>query len=102
MFLIIAFHILTYTLHIFAHRTSTTSYVTIFNCTLSQILDDLYDHFHDLIDSLDLVWLDPEIFSRAIHAKGAPVTQYWGFIIDGTQRPISRPIRSKKVMYSGH
>ena len=89
------------TLYISPNHIFTTLYVTVFYCTLSQILDDHYDRFHHLIDSLDLVWLDPEIFSKAIHAKGAPLTQCWGFI-DGTQRPIARPIHSQKVMYSGH
>jgi hypothetical protein len=50
---------------------------------------------------LDAVWLDPEAFSQAIHAKGCPLTQCWGFI-DGTAKSISRPIYNQKIMYSGH
>lgn len=64
-------------------------------------MDDIYDRHAHLLDSLDLVWLDPEIFSQAIHAKGAPLTQCWGFI-DATPRPIARPIRNQRIMYSGH
>ena len=48
-----------------------------------QIMDDIYDRFHHLLDSLDLVWLDPEAFAEAVHKKGAPLTGCWGFI-DGT------------------
>ncbi|CAB4028435.1 Hypothetical predicted protein [Paramuricea clavata] len=65
------------------------------------ILDDIYERFNYLLTSIDLVWLDPDLFSRVIHAKGAPLDQCWGFI-DGTPRPIARPIRNQKIMYSGH
>ena len=61
-----------------------------------QIMDDIH-----LLDTLDLVWLDPDMFADAIHAKGAPLTRCWGFV-DGTPRPVSRPIRNQRIMYSGH
>ena len=64
-------------------------------------MDDIYDRFHHLLDSLDLVWLDPEAFAKAVHEKGAPLTWCWGFI-DGTPRPIARPVRNQRIMYSGH
>lgn len=64
-------------------------------------MDDIHDRFGQLLDSLDLVWLDPELFSQAIHAKGAPLQQNWGFI-DGTPRPMARPTRNQRIMYSGH
>ena len=54
-----------------------------------------------LLNSLELVWLDPEMFANAIHDKGAPLDQCWGFI-DGTARPIARPIHNPRIMYSGH
>ena len=66
-----------------------------------QIMDDTYMRFSHLLKSLDLVWLDLEAFSAAIHAKGAPLDQCWGFI-DGTIRPIARPTRNQRIMYSGH
>ena len=66
-----------------------------------QIMDDIYARFHHLLDSLDLVWLDPEAFAEAVHEKGAPLTGCWGFI-DGTPRPIARPVRNQRIMYSGH
>ena len=64
-------------------------------------MDDIYDRFHHLLDSLDLVWLDPEAFAEAVHEKGAPLTGCWGFI-DGTPRPIARPVRNQRLMFSGH
>ena len=62
-------------------------------------MDDIYERFNHLLTSLDLVWLDPELFSQAVEAKGAP--QCWG-IIDGTPRPIARPTRNQRIMFSGH
>ncbi|XP_023221108.1 protein ALP1-like [Centruroides sculpturatus] len=41
------------------------------------------------------------LFSQIITAKGAPLTNCWGFI-DGTVRPICRPIRHQRVVFSGH
>lgn len=64
-------------------------------------MDDIYDRFHHLLDSLDLVWLDPEAFAEVVHEKGAPLTGCWGFI-DGTPRPIARPVRNQRIMFSGH
>ena len=64
-------------------------------------MDDLYDRFKHLLDSLDLVLLVPELFSQVINDKGAPLNQCWGFI-DGTARPIARPIRNQRIMFSGH
>ncbi|KAL3192833.1 hypothetical protein MRX96_058691 [Rhipicephalus microplus] len=38
---------------------------------------------------------------KAVHAKGAPLTNCGAFI-DGTARPICRPTRNQKVYFSGH
>ena len=38
---------------------------------------------HHLLNSLDLVWLDPEAFAEAVHEKGAALIGCWGFT-DGT------------------
>ena len=64
-------------------------------------MDDVYERFNHLLTSLDLVWLDPELFSQAVVAKGAPLHQCWGFI-GGTPRPIACPIRNQRIMFSGH
>lgn len=66
-----------------------------------QIIDDVYDRFGHLLRDLDLVWLDTESFAAAVHAKGAPLRQCFGFI-DGTVRPIARPTVNQRIMYSGH
>lgn len=66
-----------------------------------QVIDDVYERFKHLLTSLDLIWLDPEAFSAAVHAKGAALQNCWGFI-DGTARPITRPTRNQSIMFSGH
>ena len=68
---------------------------------LHQIIDDIYNRLGHLLKDFDLIWLDPESFAAAIHAKGAPLKQCFGFV-DGTARPISRPIVNQRIMYSGH
>ena len=68
---------------------------------LLQIIEDIFQKFNHLLTSLELIWLDLAAFSAAIHAKGAALQQCWGFI-DGTVRPIARPTRNQRIMYSGH
>lgn len=65
------------------------------------IVNDLYTRFSHLLEQINLAWLDPEMFAEAIHMKGAPLKNCWG-LIDGTARPICRPIVSQRVMFSGH
>lgn len=68
---------------------------------LFQVLCDIYVRFGHLLDQLDLAWIEPESFSRAIYEKGAPLRNCWAFI-DGTARPICRPVRNQRIMFSGH
>lgn len=68
---------------------------------LLQILNDLHDRFSHLLTSFDLVWLDKAEFASAVQRKGAPLTACIGFI-DGTTRPITRPIINQQVMFNGH
>jgi hypothetical protein len=42
-----------------------------------------------------------DVFAESIHAKGASLTNFWGFI-DETFRPSCQPIESLDVMYGGH
>lgn len=76
---------------------------------LSSIAAKVYRHidstFGILLSDLNVHrWLDVaelERMSRAVHAKGAPLTNCWGFI-DGTARAICRPSRGKEDHFSGH
>ena len=72
----------------------------IFNLALSYI----YDNFCNLLTDFNQHWLTPANLRRyadAVHAKGAPLTNCWGFI-DGTARPICRPSIHQRKVYSGH
>lgn len=39
-------------------------------------------------------------YADAVHLKGAPLSTCWGFI-DGTLRPIARPVWNQRVVYNG-
>jgi hypothetical protein len=49
------------------------------------------------VDSIEEV----DRWCEAIHAKGAPLEDCFGFI-DGTVRPICRPTEDQRVVYNGH
>ncbi|XP_077555345.1 uncharacterized protein LOC144169840 [Haemaphysalis longicornis] len=49
-------------------------------------------------------WLDIaqlRVLSEAVHSKGAPLHNCWGFI-DGTARAMCRPSKDQKLFFSGH
>ena len=72
----------------------------IFNTTLLF----LFNTWHDLLTTtLMHPWLTAErleLYSEAVHRK-APLTNVWGFI-DGTVRPMCRPIVGQRPVYNGH
>ncbi|XP_046860971.1 uncharacterized protein LOC124454210 [Xenia sp. Carnegie-2017] len=51
---------------------------------------------HDLLSPEYL-----QVYANAIHEKGAPYENCFGFI-DGTVRPISRPKKHQRIVYNGH
>lgn len=65
------------------------------------IMDDIYDRFHKLLDSLDLVCLDLEAFAEAVHEEGVPLTGCRGFV-SGTPRPIACLVHNQRIMFTGH
>lgn len=70
----------------------------------NHVLSFVFDHFNHLLTSFNQPWMSPENlrrFADAIHQKGAPLVNCWGFI-DGTLRPICRPGMWQKEVYSGH
>ena len=68
------------------------------------VMDYVYDvHGHHLT-SFNQQFLSPEAletYCEAIHQKGAPLENCWGFI-DGTVRPICRPMKNQRTVYNGH
>ena len=73
------------------------SIVTVINFLPVQIIDDVYERFKHFLTALDLIWLNPDAFSAAVHAKGAALQNCWWFI-DGTVRPIARPTQNQNIM----
>ena len=62
-----------------------------------------YLHGH-LLTNLNQPWLSKhrwQTFADAIHHKGAPLSNCWGFI-DVSVRPICRPGQKQRCLYNGH
>ena len=74
-------------------------------CMVSNHLMNLiYSNWHHLLTNFQQPWLSPanlQQFADAIHQKGAPLDNCFGFV-DGTVRPVSRPGRNQRVLYNGH
>jgi len=68
---------------------------------IHEVLNDLYNRFHHLLEDLDQNWIDVQAFSDAIHDAGSHLPNCWGFI-DGTLRPCCRPIQNQRILFSGH
>ncbi|KAG0427280.1 hypothetical protein HPB47_025656 [Ixodes persulcatus] len=72
---------------------------------VGQVLTHIDGTFGHLLDDLTThSWLslgDLERFARAVHARGAPLPNCWGFV-DGTARPICRPSTNQRIYFSGH
>ena len=72
--------------------------------TISCMIDYLYESYNFLFESMQQPMLRPselERYAKAIHDKGAAMSNCWGFV-DGTVRPIARPSVHQEVMYNGH
>ena len=74
-------------------------------CMISNlVVDEIFDRYSHLLTDLNQPWLSREnlqIFANAVHNKGAALDNCWGFV-DGTVRPICRPLRNQRVVYNGH
>ena len=70
----------------------------------NEVLDLVYDAHHHRLASWNQPFLSSHLLQNcadAIHNKGAPLENCFGFI-DGTVRPIARPKYHQRVMYNGH
>ena len=67
----------------------------------NEVMDNIFDSHrisqwnHDILSPLLQEYAD------AIHAKGAPLENCFGFI-DGRVRPIARPDQRQRIVYNGH
>ncbi|KAK3746001.1 hypothetical protein QZH41_017313 [Actinostola sp. cb2023] len=66
---------------------------------IHEVLNDIYNRFHHLLEDLDQNWIDAPSFAYAIHSAGAPLQNCWGFI-DGILRPCCRPIHNQRILFS--
>ena len=72
------------------------------------IFNTLLDHLHTTHSHRLISWQQPMLqqnklqsYADAIHLKGAPLENCFGFI-DGTVRRITRPQRDQRTVYNGH
>ena len=68
------------------------------------VVDYLYDnHGHRLTQWNHQIMSPPllQTYADAVSAQGAPLNNCFGFI-DGTVRPICRPVELQEVVYNGH
>ncbi|XP_065292311.1 uncharacterized protein [Dermacentor albipictus] len=78
---------------------------SVISSVVSKVLSHIEYYFgHLLADLTAHRWLNLqnlELFSQAVHRKGAPLKNCWGFI-DGTARRICRPSVGQQDHFSGH
>ena len=70
---------------------------------VSHMLDFIYQRWHHLLDTLPVAWLTAQRLQEGAAAvfSRCPLNHVWGFV-DGTARPISKPINGQRLFYSGH
>jgi hypothetical protein len=71
----------------------------------NHVIDYLYNTHNHLLSDLSRDWLSYEhlrSYAEAVSDRNAPLENCWGFIIDGTVRPICRPQQNQKLVFNGH
>ena len=87
----------------FAYPCRYSDTMTIFGRSVHQLSLIYNTHGHKVTRSNHGILNPPLIatYADAIHSKGAVLDNCFGFI-DGTVRPISRPMSNQRVVYNGH
>jgi hypothetical protein len=78
--------------------------VPVLSMVTNKVINHLYETHGHRLTQWNHTILHPqalEQYAEAIHNKGAPLQNCFGFI-DGTVRPISRPRKNQCVVYNGH
>ena len=74
-------------------------------CMMSNsMMNFIYENYNYLLNDFNRPWLSQnklEEYSIAIHNKGAPLMNCFGFV-DGTVRPCSRPGQNQRLLFNGH
>ena len=70
----------------------------------NRMMDYLFDEYSHLFADSNQPWLSRDRlrhFAAAIHDKGAPLENCWGFI-DVTVRSLCKPDENQRILYNGH
>ena len=70
----------------------------------NSIMNFIYDNYNYFLNDFNQPWLSPkklEECSIAIHNKGAPLMNCFGFV-DGRVRPCSRPGQNQRILFNRH
>ena len=74
-------------------------------CNIASVINNhIFETHGPLLTNLNQPWLSThqlQEFADALHHKGAPLSNCWGFI-DGTVRPICRPSQKQRNLYNGY
>ena len=74
-------------------------------CMMSNsMMNFIYENYNYLLNDFNRPWLSQnklEEYSIAIHNKGAPLMNCFGFV-DGTVRPHSRRGQNQRILFNGH
>ena len=74
-------------------------------CNIASVINNhIFETHGHLVTNLNQPWLSThqlQEFVDAIHHKGAPLSNCWGFV-DGTVRPICRTGQKQRYLYNGH
>ncbi|CAM1298097.1 Uncharacterised protein r2_g751 [Pycnogonum litorale] len=68
------------------------------------MVNHVAEQFGNLLTNFNFPWMQVdklEMYCAAIKNQGAPLDSCWGFI-DGTARPLARPIHLQRNLFSGH
>ncbi len=61
----------------------------------------IWDAHHHRLENLNSEWIDLESFASAVHNKGCPLDNVWGFI-DSTLRGMCKPSEYQELYFNSH
>ena len=68
---------------------------------INQMCTEIFELHKHRLNTICHPWLNYEQMAEAVHAKGACLTNCWGFL-DGSQMRICRPGDGQEAVYNGH
>lgn len=74
---------------------------TTLSMAVNYVADHIYENFKHKVSDLGRFVNRMQMYADAIRDKGAALSNCFGFV-DGTVRPICRPIRYQRICFNGH